>query len=249
MFGASLLMRLRSSFWAGFLLLILLAMFLAAGFWQVARAHFKDRMQAEIQAAAAEPPIHAGAAMLDPAHAHLRRLEARGTWVPEHTVLIDNKMHDGVVGYEVVTPLRLAEGEMYLLVNRGWVRAPQLRSELPKIATPSGSVAVEGVARVPTHRFIELGKDVVSGPVWQNLTIERYAEWSKLPVQPVMLYQQEAQGVAASDGLLRADVAPEASTISADRHRGYALTWFSLAGVTVVLGALSWLRNRNKPND
>lgn len=242
-------MRLRSSFWAGLLLLVLLAVFLSAGFWQVGRAHYKERMQAEIQAAAAEPPIHAGAAMLVPEHAHLRRLEARGTWVPERTVLIDNKIRDGVVGYEVVTPLRLAEGEAYLLVNRGWIRAPQLRSELPQITTPPGLVSVEGVARIPTHRFIELGKDVVSGPVWQNLTIERYTEWSKLPVQPVMLYQQDAHEGPANDGLLRVEVAPEASAINADRHRGYALTWFSLAGVTVVLGVLSWFRNRNKQNN
>lgn len=226
----------------------LTAVFLAAGFWQVARAHYKDRIQAEMHAAAADAPVHAGAAKLVAEHVNLRRLEARGTWVPERTVLLDNKIHDGVVGYEVITPLRLAEGNLYLLVDRGWVRAPALRSELPQVPTPAaGTVSVEGIARVPTHRFLELGSDVVSGRVWQNLTIERYAAWSKLPLQPVMLYQANDGKNASADGLVRVDAAPEASAISADRHRGYALTWFSLAGVTVVLGALAgWRRYRNK---
>lgn len=221
------------------LVTVLTGIFLSAGVWQVRRAHYKEALQAEVAAAASDAPLHAGAEPLDAAHANLRRLEARGSWVAEATVLLDNKVRDGVVGYEVVTPLRLTEGGLYLLVDRGWIRAPQLRSELPEIETPNGIVTVEGIARVPTHRFIELGSDVVTGTVWQNLTMERYAAWSKLPLQPVMLYQAGVDG----DGLLRVEAAPEASGISADRHRGYALTWFSLAGVTLILGLFAWYRN------
>lgn len=237
--------RHRLPFWPTLLILLLTAVFVSAGIWQTRRAHYKDSLQAEVAAAAREAPLHAGAELLASEHANLHRLEARGTWAAEYTVLLDNKVRDGVVGYEAVTPLRLDEGQRYLLVNRGWIAAPPLRSELPVIATPAGPVAVEGVARIPTHRFIELGADVVTGTVWQNLTIERYAAWSKLPLQPVMLYQEGA----ATDGLVRVDAAPEAMGINADRHRGYALTWFSLGGVTMVLGALGWYRNRNQPID
>lgn len=233
----------RSTLAPAFLVVMLTGIFLSAGVWQVRRAYYKETLQAEVAAAARDAPLHAGAERLEAAHANLRRLEARGHWVAEATVLLDNKVRDGVVGYEVVTPLRLAEGNLYLLVDRGWIRAPQLRSELPKIETPNGMVSVEGIARVPTHRFIELGSDVVTGTVWQNLTIERYAAWSRLPLQPVMLYQGGVNG----DGLLRVEAAPEAAGLSADRHWGYALTWFSLAGVTMILGLFA--RFKNTRND
>lgn len=233
-------MRTRSTLWAGLLIAALAALFMAAGFWQMARAHYKERIQSEVHAAAVDAPLHAGREILDASHAHLRRLEARGTWVPERTVLLDNKVQNGVVGYEVVTPLRLDEGDLHLLVNRGWIRAPQLRSELPTIETPSGTVSVEGIARIPNARFLELGSEIVTGTVWQNLTIERYKAWSQLPLQPVLLYQQGGN----PDGLQRVEAAPEAAGINADRHRGYAITWFSLAGVTVAMGLLGWLRNR-----
>jgi surfeit locus 1 family protein len=187
--------------------------------------------------------------MLDASHANLRRLEARGSWVPERTILLDNKVQQGIVGYEVVTPLRLAEGDLYLLVNRGWIRAPQLRSELPKIVTPRGKVDVEGIARIPSNRFLELGGDVVTGTVWQNLTMERYQRWSQLPLQPVMLYQKGGQENGLNDGLQRVEAAPEAAGINADRHRGYALTWFSLASVTVILGLLGWRKSKIKPKN
>ena len=235
-------MRIRPMVWAVLLIAALTALFVAAGIWQMARAAYKERMQTEIAAAAADAPLHAGKEVLDAAHAHLRRLEARGVWLPERTILLDNKVQQGVIGYEVVTPLRLEGSDTYLLVNRGWIRAPQLRSELPAIETPSGVVAVEGTARIPSSRFLELGSEVVSGPVWQNLTIERYRNWSQLSLQPVMLYQRGG----SADGLQRVEAAPEAAGINADRHRGYAITWFSLAGVTLVMGLLAW-RKSKKP--
>ena len=233
-------MRIRPMVWAVLLIAALTALFVAAGIWQMARAAYKERMQTEIAAAAADAPLHAGQEMLDAAHAHLRRLEAHGTWLPERTVLLDNKVQQGVIGYEVVTPLRLEGSDIYLLVNRGWIRAPQLRSELPAIETPSGVVVVEGTARIPSSRFLELGSEVVSGSVWQNLTIERYRNWSQLSLQPVLLYQRGGR----ADGLQRVEAAPEAAGINADRHRGYAITWFSLAGVTVAMGLLAWLRSK-----
>lgn len=236
------LMRIRPLFWAVLLIAVLTAVFVAAGIWQMARADYKERMQAEIDAAVADAPLHAGSEMLDAAHAHLRRLEARGTWLPERTILLDNKVQQGVIGYEVITPLRLEGSDICLLVNRGWIRAPQLRSELPVIETPAGLVEVQGIARIPSSRFLELGSEVVSGSVWQNLTIERYRNWSQLSLQPVLLYQQGG----AADRLLRVEAAPEAAGINAARHRGYAITWFSLAGVTLVMGLLAWRRSRNK---
>lgn len=238
-------MRFRSAFWATLLIVALAAMFLAAGFWQMARAQYKEGMQSEIHAAANEAPLHAGRETLDATRAHLRRLEARGSWVQERTILLDNKVQNGVVGYEVVTPLRLEESDLYLLVNRGWIRAPQLRSELPALVTPAGVVHIEGVARIPNARFMELGSEVVTGTVWQNLTMARYKAWSQLPLQPVLLYQQGG----SPDGLQRVEAAPEAAGINADRHRGYAITWFSLAAVTVIMGALGWLRNKQSKND
>lgn len=235
-------MPLRRNFWAVFLLSALTLVFLAAGIWQMRRASYKDTMQADVEAAAIATPLHAGRELLEAGSAHLRRLEARGVWAPERTILLDNKVQQGVIGYEVVTPLRIADSAHYVLVNRGWVRAPQLRSELPYVVTARGMVSVEGIARIPSNRFIELGEHVVTGAVWQNLTIERYQAWSQLSLQPVILYQVGGD----DDGLRRVEAAPEAAGINADRHRGYALTWFSLAGVTVVLGLLGWRKSKLK---
>src|SRR5690606_7565138 len=145
---------------------------------QMARAAYKDSIQADVHAATADAPLYAGGVLLDGQHSHLRLLEARGVWMPELMILLDNRVQHDIAGEKVVTSLRLEGNDLHLLVNRGWIRDPQFRSELPQIETPAGVVAVEGIARIPNKRFIKLSSEVVSGMVWQNLTMERYASWS-----------------------------------------------------------------------
>jgi surfeit locus 1 family protein len=98
-----------------------------------------------------------------------------------------------------------------------------------------GVVEISGIARAPSNRFLELDQQSKEGDherVWQNLTIERFHAWSGLALQPIVVFQQNA----SDDKLQRVSVAPEATGLGADRHRGYALTWFGLAIVTLVLG-------------
>ena len=78
-------------------------------------------------------------------------LPGRGVFVPERTVLLDNKVRHHRAGYEVVTPLRL--NGVHVLVNRGWVEAGRTRADLPQVPVPGGEVRVEGVAlaRLPHH--------------------------------------------------------------------------------------------------
>src|ERR1700740_2427469 len=55
-----------------------------------------------------------------------QRIVVHGEFLPERSVLLDNKLRHGRAGYEVVTPLRLAEG-IHVLVNRGWIEASPRR--------------------------------------------------------------------------------------------------------------------------
>lgn len=214
--------------------LLLTGLFAAAGIWQTHRAEYKDALRQRAEAAEAGPTIAVPSVSGDVAQLDFRRLEASGRWLADKTILLDNKLRDGVVGYEVVTPLKPDQGEACILVNRGWVSAPPRRDTLPAITTPEGRVQVQGIARVPSNRFLELSEKGIVGQVWENLTIERYARWSGLPLQPVMIYQEGG----LEDGLVRVAVAPEVSGLGADRHRGYAFMWFSLAALTVLIAGI-----------
>jgi surfeit locus 1 family protein len=156
------------------------------------------------------------------------RIAVRGEFVPRYTVLLDNKLRRGKAGYEVLTPLKLAGGNLYLLVNRGWVAAGPRRDVLPAVQVPQGPQMLEGIAVVPSSRFVELSQNAQSGMVWQNLTIARYRAWSGLALQPVVLQQTSE----TNDGLIREWERPDTGV---DKHRSYALQWYSFAVLIVIL--------------
>jgi surfeit locus 1 family protein len=165
--------------------------------------------------------------------------------VPEKTVLIDNKMRRGVAGYHVVTPLRLDGVAMHVLVNRGWVAAPRLRSELPRVTTPSGALEITGTARKPSERFIELSAAHREGTVWENLTIERFRDWAQIELQPVLILQTSP----AEDGLARDWDAPDTN---ATKHRLIAFQWYALALAVPSLAlayAIKRRRNAGRPGE
>jgi surfeit locus 1 family protein len=169
------------------------SLFTAAGFWQLQRAHYKDALRARIEAAMHDAVIELSASPMQMEEIDFRAVHVRGEWIAERTIFLDNKVNERVVGYHVVTPLRIGSGDMHVLVNRGWIAAKPLRSELPAITTSDGAVEVSGIARAPSQRFIELSDRIEEGEqgrLWQNLTIKRFKAWSGLALQPVVVYQQ-----------------------------------------------------------
>jgi surfeit locus 1 family protein len=198
------------------------------GNWQLERAAYKLDLQQRMDLAQRGAPLRLPP---EPAAADAlvyRRIEAQGEFQPALTILLDNRVHEGVVGYEVVTPLRLTPGDRHVLVKRGWVKAPRTRQELPQFPTPAGTVRVEGIALPPSTRYLELSPQTVSGPVWQNLDLERYAAAYGVQLQPLLLQQSNDSG----DGLVRAWRRPDTGV---DKHRAYALQWFVMSALIAVL--------------
>ncbi|MBL8482483.1 MAG: SURF1 family protein [Rhodocyclaceae bacterium] len=220
--------RFRPALLPGIAAAIMLGVTLGAGRWQLARAHYKEQLRERFEAAQSMPPVEIGGAELDARELEFHPATATGRWLPEYAILLDNRVQGGVAGYELLMPLQLAGSTRVLLVNRGWVRSGGRRERLPEVATPAGELRVSGRVRIPGGRFMELAPEAAGSRIWQNLTLERYAGWSGLALQPFVLEQTSA----AEDGLVRDWPAVDFGT---DRHYGYALQWFAFAAITVFL--------------
>lgn len=157
----------------------------------------------------------------------LKRVAARGQFVPQHAVLLDNKTRRGRVGYEVLTPLKLKDS-MHVLVNRGWIEAAATRDRLPEVRTPEGEVRIEGIALERLPRVLELQNDSRQR-VRQNLDIGDFARETGLALQPIVIEQHGGP----VDGLARDWPRPDAGI---EKHESYALQWYSLAALALVLG-------------
>ena len=155
------------------------------------------------------------------------RIVVQGEFLPERTLLLDNKVRHGRAGYEVVTPLRLAEG-IHVLVNRGWIEAPARREQLPEVRTPPGRLRVEGVMLRRLPQPLRLGENG-SGKVRQSIDLKEFAAETGLALQRFVIEQH----AGPADGLLREWPRPEAAV---EKHQSYSLQWYSLAALAAVLG-------------
>ena len=127
----------------------------------------------------------------------------------------------------MVTPLAIGGGGALVLVNRGWIARSAAYPAPPAVPVPEGDRVVEGLATLPPGRVLELSADTVSGNVWQNLSISRYAERARREVLPVVILAS-----ATAAGLTAIEEKPDAGIA---KHREYALTWFSLAATVAAL--------------
>lgn len=195
------------------------------GHWQQGRAAEKRALQTQFELRAGEPTVELSGASRDPALRY-RKAVARGEWLIDRQIFVDNKVNDGIAGYHVITPLKLASGDTVVLVNRGWVpRGP--RYPAPPEAPVSGGALVAGLLTQPSSRFLELSSQAVQGNVWQNLTVARFREATGLDVLPFVLLADRAAPP------LKAVVEhPDAGT---DKHIEYMMTWYSLAATVLVL--------------
>lgn len=211
----------RPPLWALLLATAACAAFVALGQWQSGRA-----LEKRAAGVSAEP------------------VAVRGVFLAPYTVLLDNKLLRGRAGYHVVQPLRLAgEGPpRHVLVNRGWLAAGSSRAALPSVRTPAGEVLVEGLRRSRLPQAYGRDEPVASRAggspeVWQNATLERFAAWSGLVLEPLVIEQHSM----LDDGLVR-DWPPPGAGV--DVHQSYALQWYTFAAASVaLLAVLGWRRD------
>ena len=220
--------QFRVSFWPTVAAIFFIVITVMLGNWQLSRAQEKEERQAQLNQLSQQPVISIPTSPIRLEDYQFRKVEVHGTYVPTHTIYLDNKIKKGRAGYQIITPVRLGESSMHVLINRGWVVAGRTRSDLPDIPTPTDKVTISGIVESPTMRTLELSTETVSGQVWENLHLDRYRKATGLTLQPLVVLQENN----VKDGLLREWTRPDSG---ASRNLGYAFQWFSMALAILIL--------------
>ena len=223
--------------------LVVISIGCSAGIWQLNRAEQKIRLGESLVTKLGMPILNANTADLSSELATERRITARGRFLREEAVWLDNRprpIPEGIsntaqAGFYLMMPLVLEGQKKVLWINRGWAPRNNLnRVELPPITTPDDIVVIDGVGFPHPGRVYELGQqtETISQPrIEQNFDLIKEAKlhpWDQLP----FIVRESSSN--KSDGLVRNWPLP---TNGVDRHYAYAFQWFALA----ISGFLFWL--------
>jgi cytochrome oxidase assembly protein ShyY1 len=220
---------LKGRWLSGHILVVVMAAgFLALGFWQLARNHHKQELVRKDKAAYAAPAPELGA----PPPPSGARVQARGIYDGAHQVLLRDQSRGDAIGVDVLTPLRLADGEA-VLVDRGWVSsgAPTVA---PPIAPPTaGTVVVRGVVNTPRSLSTQDSMTRV-GPYTSVPRVDVASLRAAVPyaLQPIWIEAQSQQPPPVAGSASPALPTPPAP--DSVNHLEYAFEWFALALIPLI---------------
>jgi surfeit locus 1 family protein len=162
-----------------------------------------------------------------------RRVELTGHYDTQAQVLLDNSTHEGLVGYQVVTPFIAAGADRAVAVNRGWVPASPDRTVLPEVAVDSSERILRArIDRLPVPA-LRLGQDArVPAGHLHVLSFPQHSDLERALDRPLFSYVLLLEDGEA-DGYRR-DWGPPGP--GAERNLAYAGQWFLLAAVSLLAG-------------
>jgi surfeit locus 1 family protein len=175
-----------------------------------------------------------------------QRVSLAGRYDGAHQLLLDNRSHQGLPGYEVLTPLVRADGRV-ALVDRGWVPFTGVRAHLPDVtlASPGKEVAVSGrsdelpAAGLPSGRAPPPPEGgwpkVTSFPTMPELAQALGLSGTRLEPRILLLDPDQPQGYVR-------DWQPPG--MSPLRHLSYAIQWWAFAALAVILWVTMSLKRR-----
>jgi surfeit locus 1 family protein len=224
-------------------LVVFVAVTVSLGNWQRHRAAEKDVLAAQFAAASREPAVDLPARDEEALALKFRPVRATGQYDAARQIFIDNKVHGGKAGFDVVAPLKLVQSGRYVLVDRGWIAQGASRRELPSVPPPTETLTVTGRVNLPPLRYLELGGEHTAGPLWENLDVKRVGSAMSIDLLPIVVEQTEP--VVPGDALVRDWPPPD---LGSQQNISYMLQWYSFAALAVVLWlALNW-RSREDRN-
>ncbi|HEY3013070.1 MAG TPA: SURF1 family protein [Gemmatimonadales bacterium] len=213
---------------AGFVLVA--AVCARLGVWQVSRLRERRGANALAAAARSEPPVvldgrNRGAAVAE------RRVRARGHYDHAHDIVVRGREYGGVPGVEIVSPLRLADGKTAVLVNRGFVPAPDAVTVSSDSLREPGEKQVEGIALPIASgggRPLERG----GRTTWARLDLEALQARLPYPIYPVYIRQSPDSALPRFPRRLDPPVLDDGP------HLSYAIQWFAFAVIAVVFAGV-----------
>ena len=192
-------------------------LFFSLGFWQIERGQAKTTILAEFEDNLSKTPTY-----LNQESKRWDRVYVKGKWDSSKQILVDNVINRGIVGYKVLTPLRIIETNQLILVDRGWIKQNKFRDILPNIELVEGDEVISGILEYPELGLV-LSEDLISKEwpkVSQTKSLEVISKEYDEFIYPMILLADPI----LKNSLEYIKITP--TNMTPTKHYGYSAQWF-----------------------
>lgn len=223
----------RPRWFAILLTLAGIAFFVRLGVWQVDRAHQKERLFAAFAGVAEQVPVSLDQARRERDSSRYPLVQVHGHYDSAHTYVLDNQQRDGHAGVMVFDVFEPSDGSTPLLANQGFLGRDARGERPPTPAPPAGAQTVLALYAPAPSSGLRMGGNALPAQMkWPKTSI--YIDIDEIAgdlgrhLDPRVLLLMPTAG-SAFVREWRPDVFPP------ERHFAYAFTWFTFAGVAIVM--------------
>ena len=224
--------------------LLVAAVCVGLGRWQLSRLSSRRTANREALAERALPLLVSG----DSDRAELeanRRARIGGRLDEEREILLRGRVVQGVPAIQVVTPLRRSSTDTAVLVNRGYVPAPDAVDPGRATWSESGTHWFTGVLLAIPDRGDAAPLERGGRETWQSLDLTALRARLPYPIAPVYLVA-EPDSAAGTAHTVRGRVYPfraEPPSLTEGPHLMYAVQWFGIAAAAIAFAIAFVLRD------
>lgn len=231
-------MGFRPTFWATVVFVPVFVLLLGLGTWQVQRLGWKNNLIETRVARISAPELEIGEAKAaaSPETIEYRPIRLTGTFQHEHQFRLLNRLYRGTQGSHLIVPLVLDGGQGTIMVDRGWIP----RGPVTIDWAPSTPITLDGYVRAYTAPGAFLPENEPDTNNWFHMNEPELLAASGLS-NGVGFYV-EAGPVRGGQEVFPAGSVPDVNLRNS--HLQYAGTWYSFAGVLLVIFIVfHWRRN------
>lgn len=223
------------------------ALLLGLGAWQLQRLAWKEALIAERDLRLKAAPVSLDVALKEfdaDRSVEFLKVKAQGTFQHDAELFVLTT-EGGVPGFEVVTPLVSREG-VVVLVDRGFIPEPLKDAKRRPDSQPAGDVEVTGLLRRHVqNRGAFTPDNDTAGNIWYWWDIPAMLAFARVaPDQRVAPFVLHIEPDPKAGRTLPSPVATDENLTN--NHLQYALTWFSLAILLIVMSGLLIRQIRRK---
>ena len=228
----------RLPFVATLITFVCVVIMFALGNWQLQRADQKTARLLAIEIAAKTAQVDLQQVLYSNIDEMLDMpVNFEGTPDAVRHFLLDNKIHKGQVGYQVLVPTQTYVGTV--IVNFGWVAATNSREILPSINIDAKKSHYAGVISLPLNNTMIKETALVDGDwpkVLQQTDIKVIQQHYTKKILPfVVLLNAQESSIFVRDW--------QPVVMAPEKHLAYAVQWFLLAFAALAIFVIA---QRNK---
>ncbi|XP_001606172.1 surfeit locus protein 1 [Nasonia vitripennis] len=226
----------------GFFLFTIPVITFGLGTWQVYRRQWKLGVIKDLEDRLSRDPVELPENVDDLAHLEYCPIKVRGEFLYENefvigprSLIVDghgaNEGKGNLIsnssmnrGYVVITPFKVEDRDLIILVNRGWLPNKYKNPEERKNCRVEGTVEITGINRLTEKRPQFVPKNEPEKGSWHYRDVHQMAEYAH--TEPIFLDMLESYPGP------NMPIAGQTRLNIRNEHLSYIVTWYALSGLT-----------------